>query len=194
MSVKMQKTKDLPEPKTEDAKTPATSERLMQHPLLTLREEVDHLFDNFFSGFALGPFGHGPDRLQTSALRRFENAFAGLSTPFEGLHIKADVRETEDAFLIDAEIPGLDESDIDVTAQDGMLTISGHKKEETKKDEDDYHLSERHYGSVKRSFPLPGGIDLGKTKAKYKNGVLTVTMPKKAISKPKSKSIPITGD
>jgi HSP20 family protein len=198
MSVKVKKTKDVPTPETQETTTPAPSERLMQHPLLTLREEVDHLFDNFFSGFALGPFGHsrgmGRDMLQTPAFRRFENAFAGLTTPFEGLHIKADVRETEDAYLVEAEIPGLDESDIDVTAQDGQLTISGHKKEETQKDEDSYHLTERHYGSVKRSFPIPEGVELGKAKATYKNGVLSVTMPKKEMSKPKTKKIPISGD
>ncbi|MEG3618375.1 Hsp20/alpha crystallin family protein [Magnetovibrio sp. PR-2] len=194
MSVKVKKTKDASPPETPEGKTPAASERLMQHPLLTLREEVDHLFDNFFSGFALGPFSHGRDKTHAPAFRRFENAFAGLSTPFEGLTMKADVREAEGEYRVEAEIPGLDEKDIEVTAQDGLLTISGHKKEETKTDEDDYHLTERHYGSVERSFPIPEGVELGKATAKYKNGVVTVTMPKKVLNKPKSKKIPISAD
>ncbi len=195
MSVKVKKTKEVTKPDTHEAEQKSTVESRLQHPLLTLREEVDHLFDNFFSGFALGPFGSSRrDPMHAPAFRRFENAFSGLSSPFEGLHIKADVRESDDVYRIQAELPGMEESDIEVSATDGMLTITGEKNEETKDDKEDYHLTERHYGSVKRSFPIPDGVELTKAKASFKNGVLNITIPKQKLAKSKAKKIPISDD
>jgi len=200
MSVKVKKNEkpqtDAPHPV--DSTTPEPSKtapaQRFQHPLLALREEVDHLFDNFFSGFALGPFGEfGRSTLRTEPFRRFEDAFAGLGSMHTLLNIKADVRETDDAYRIEAELPGVVEDGIDVSVTDGMLTISGEKKEESKEDREDYHLTERHYGSVKRTFPVPDTVDLSKAEASFKNGVLNVTLPKKALVKAKAKKIPISG-
>lgn len=193
MSVKVKKTEKTKKDVSHTVDDKATLDRRLQHPLLALREEVDHLFDNFFSGFALGPFGEfGRGPMHTEPFRRFEDTFAGLAPALGKLSIKADVRETEDAYRIEAELPGLDESNIDVSVSDGRLTITGEKKEETKEDGEDYHLTERHYGSVKRTFPVPETVDLGKAAANFKNGVLKITLPKKALAKPKAKKIPIS--
>ena len=197
MSVKVKKTekanKDLGQAH-EDAAQKDARHHLAKHPLLALREEVDHLFDNFFSGFALGPFGEfGRGALHTEPFRRFEDAFAGLTPHLGQLSIKADVHETDDAFKIEAEMPSLDEDDIDVSVSDGMLTIHGEKHEEKTEDREDYHLTERHFGSVKRTFPVPDAVDLGKAEATFKNGVLCISLPKKALTKPKAKKIPIKG-
>jgi len=193
MSVKVKTTekpkKDVPQ-HADQARTAATPAHRLQHPLLALREEVDHLFDNFFSGFALGPFGEfGLGRMRTDPFRRLEGTFASLNK----MSIKSDVHETDDAYCIEAEMPGVEEGDIDVSVSEGVLTVSGEKKEEKKEDREDYHLTERHYGSVKRTFPVPDAVDLKKAEATFKNGVLKVTLPKKALPKTESKKIPISG-
>jgi len=204
MSVKVKKTekatKDQPKAAPQSRvkpEVPDDSKHPLQHPLLALREEVDHLFDNFFSGFALGPFGEfsrdGLPAMTREPFRRIEDAFAGLSPSLGKLSIKADVCETDDAFRIEAEIPGLTEDDLDISVTDGQLTIRGEKKEETKEDREDYHLTERHFGSVKRTFPVPDTVDLAKAEANFKNGVLRITLPKKALVKSKAKKIPIAG-
>jgi len=197
MSVKVKKTekpqKDVPQ-RADKATTAVPSAHRLQHPLLALREEVDHLFDNFFSGFALGPFGEfGLGRMRTDPFRRLEDTFAGLGSTMSKMNIKSDVHETDDAYCIEAEMPGVEEGDIDVSVTEGMLTVSGEKREEKKEDREDYHLTERHYGSVKRTFPVPDGVDLSKAEATFKNGVLKVALPKKALPKAKAKKIPISG-
>lgn len=189
MAVKVKKTEKPTKDVEQSTEKPSIEHRL-QHPLLALREEVDHLFDNFFSGFALGPFGEfGRSGMRSEPFRRFEDAITGIGK----LHIKADVFETDEAYRIEAELPGLCEDDIEVSVSDGVLTIHGDKNEERNEDREGYHLNERHYGSVKRSFPLPKTVELGKSEATYKNGVLCVTLPKKAVPKSKSKKIPISG-
>lgn len=195
MSVKV---KNNDKPKKKDvahAQDTSTTEWRTKHPLLALREEVDHLFDNFFSGFALGPFGEFRNHsMQTEPFRRFEDAFSGLGASLGKNNIKSDVRETDDTYFIEAELPGFEEGDIDVSVADNLLTISGERKTERKEDQDDYHLTERHYGAVKRKFPIPEVVDLGKAEAKFKNGVLSIALPKKALFKPKAKKIPIATD
>lgn len=197
MSTKVKKdkpAKQAPAPSTPRAEDGAPLSKRAQHPLLALREEVDHLFDSFFSGFALGPFGEfGQGRTVTAPFRRFEDAFAGLAPEMGRLSIKADVRETDDTYVISAELPGLKEEDIEVSVSDGLLTIRGEKHDEKTEDREDHHLTERHYGLVKRSFPVPDTVDLAKAEAHFKNGVLNIALPKKALAKAKAKKIPITG-
>lgn len=192
MSLKVKKNEKAKKDVSQTADSGAVAHRT-QHPLLALREEVDHLFDNFFSGFALGPFGEfGRSRPHIEPFRRFEDAFAGLSSGMGKLHIKSDVSETDDIYRIEAELPGLEEDDISVSVTDRLLTITGEKKDETKDEREDYHLAERHYGSVTRTFPIPEEVDLSKSKASFKNGVLSITLPKKAQAKPKAQNIPIS--
>ena len=89
-----------------------------------------------------------------------------------------DIVDKEKAYEITAELPGMDESNIDVKFSDGTLTIKGEKREEKEEKKKDYYLSERRYGSFQRSFSVPDGVDADKIEASFKNGVLTVTLPK----------------
>jgi len=90
-----------------------------------------------------------------------------------------DLSEKEGKYLLKAELPGMTKDDISVTYEDGVVTITG--KKETKKEEEgaDYYVKESRYGSFTRSFRLPTGIDESKVDAQFKDGVLTVAMPKK---------------
>src|ERR1700730_15274827 len=88
-------------------------------------------------------------------------------------------------------LPGMDESNIDVKFSDGTLTIKGEKKDEREEKQKDYYLSERRYGSFQRSFGVPDGVDADKIEAHFKNGVLTVTLPKRPEAQKSEKKIAI---
>jgi HSP20 family protein len=93
--------------------------------------------------------------------------------------------------VVTAELPGMSEADIDVKYVDGTLTIRGEKKEEKEEKKKDYYLSERRYGSFQRAFQVPNGVDADKIDAAFKNGVLTVTLPKSAGAVRNEKKIAI---
>ena len=105
--------------------------------------------------------------------------------------MKFDVSETDDAVEMTAELPGIDEKDIDLTLSDGVLTIKGEKKSEKETKERDYYLSERRYGSFARSMRVPDSVDQDNLKASFDKGVLRVVMPKRAEAKAKKKKIAI---
>lgn len=95
--------------------------------------------------------------------------------------IKVDITETDDAYTVHAEIPGVPREDIHVTIDGGVITVSAEVKQLDRRGGDEKTLrSERYYGSVSRAFRLPTDIDGGKSKAKYENGVLSLTLPKKS--------------
>jgi len=102
-----------------------------------------------------------------------------------------DVAETDKGYEITAELPGMDESNIDVKFADGVLTIKGEKKEEREEKKKDYYVSERRYGSFQRSFPVPESVDANKIEAKFVNGVLTIKLPKSAEAQKNEKKIAI---
>jgi HSP20 family protein len=102
-----------------------------------------------------------------------------------------DVAERENEYEITAELPGMEEKDIELTVSDDVLKIRGERKEEKEEKNKDYHISERRYGSYQRSFRLPEGVDDSKIEAKFKNGLLTVTLPKTAEAQKKSKKIEV---
>jgi HSP20 family protein len=102
-----------------------------------------------------------------------------------------DVVEKDKAYEITAELPGMDESNIDVKFSDGVLSIKGEKKEEKEERKKDQYLSERRYGSFQRAFRVPDGVDADKIEANFKNGVLTVTLPKTAEAVRSEKKIEI---
>ena len=104
---------------------------------------------------------------------------------------KLDVAELKDKFEIKAELPGMDEKDIELSIDDGLLTISGEKKAETEEKDKGYYLKECSYGTFSRSVRLPDNIADDKIEAKFKKGVLTIDLPKKAITPPKSRKIAI---
>ncbi len=96
-----------------------------------------------------------------------------------------DIYETNDSFVVSADLPGLNKDEIQIDLKDNTLTLKGEKKFEEKVSKDNYIRVERAYGSFVRSFTLPQNVDPEKIKAKYKDGVLEVTIPKKEEAKPK---------
>jgi len=104
-----------------------------------------------------------------------------------------DVTENESAYEIVAELPGMDEKNLDVTLVNGVLTLKGEKKEEREERKKDYYISERSFGSFERSFRLPDGVDSARIDATLKNGVLNITLPKTAEAKQSGKKITIKG-
>lgn len=142
------------------------------HPILALREEVDELFDRFFSNVSFGKFGKGLAEIEP--LRHLEDSFIN----FGKMAPRADVSETDTAYKVVTELPGMSEDDIEISFGDGILSITGEKTEEKKEEKENFHLSERRYGSVKRVFSIPVGIKTDKITASFNNGVLDIEMPK----------------
>ncbi len=101
--------------------------------------------------------------------------------------------EKENAYELTGELAGMDESNIELKVAGGVLTIKGEKKEEKEEKGADYVLSERRFGSIQRSIPLPEGIDLERIEASFKKGVLTVTMPKTPEAQKSERKIAIKG-
>ena len=122
------------------------------------------------------------DGLSNEFNKLFENFFSlgGRDTelmPFEWKPV-TNLREDNGNYVVEAEIPGMKKEDIKVSYKDGYLTISGERKEEEQKKEENSHLMERNYGSFCRTFSLLEGIKEDKVDASYKDGVLTVVLPK----------------
>jgi HSP20 family protein len=161
--------------RNEESKTERPTE---WRPFESLRREVEHLFDDFQLGPWRSPFGR-------TLFEPFRRGEMGWKTP------AVDVVEKEKAYEITAELPGMDESNIDVKFSDGTLTIKGEKREEKEEKKKDFYLSERRYGSFQRSFSVPDGVDGDKIEAGFKNGVLTVTLPKTPEAQKSEKKIAI---
>jgi len=100
-----------------------------------------------------------------------------------------DIRETDDALLVEAELPGVDKKDVHLEVKDGVLTLSGERRYEKDVKEANVHRVERAYGRFSRSFSLPRNVDAEKVEATMKDGVLEVRLPKRESAKPKSISI-----
>ena len=133
-------------------------------------------------------------------LSRVENRLRRLfAEPFDlpllvepvGWAPAVDVAEQNGSLLVTAELPGMTKDDVEVDLSNGVLTISGSKKEETDRKEQEMHIVERSYGSFRRSFTLPCAVDEAAVKADYRDGVLRVTLPK--MAEPEGKKIEITG-
>src|SRR5579863_10680415 len=103
-----------------------------------------------------------------------------------------DIYETENELVLKADLPDVTEKDLDIRVENNMLTIRGERKFEQKVNEDNYLRIERTYGSFSRSFSLPNTVNTEAIKADYKNGVLTVQLPKRAESKPKQVKVNVT--
>ena len=142
-------------------------------PFSAMRAEMDRVFDSFLGR----GFGRFP------ALARVEDSDAVVPN--------IDVRETEAELVVEAELPGMDEKDVSVTLNNGVLTLKGEKKSEHEEKKDDYHLMERSYGSFQRSFQVADTIDADKVKATFEKGVLKVTMAKRPEAVKSEKRIPI---
>jgi len=152
-------------------------------PLATLRRQIDRLFDDLHLG------GSGSGRPLGRNLFDLEPFWRGeLSL---GNAPAVDIAEREKEYEITAELPGMDEKNIDLKYSNSMLTIKGEKTEEKEEKKKDYYLSERRFGSFQRSFQLPDGVAADKIEASFKNGVLTVILPKSAEAQKEEKKIAI---
>lgn len=100
-----------------------------------------------------------------------------------------DVRETEEAFIVSAELPGLSREDIDITLENNILRVAGERKLERDEKKDNYHRIERSYGAFTRAFAMPSQVDAERVQADFKDGVLTITVPKAAAARPKKIAI-----
>ena len=163
-------------PVTKKASEPAFAPEAWR-PFEALRNEVDRLFEDF----GTEDFWRRPFR----SLARFEKAQKLMASP------AVDITETDNAYEITAELPGLDEKNIEVNVANGGLTIKGEKKEEKEEKQKGYYASERRYGSFERYFGLPEGVDADKIAASFKNGVLKVTLPKTAEAQKPAKTIEV---
>jgi HSP20 family protein len=137
----------------------------LSNPFVSLQREVDRLFDDFTRGFpALTAFGgNGNGSLMPSV----------------------DVTETDKEIEITAELPGLEEKDVQINVADNVLTIRGEKKAEKEEKDKNYRLVERSYGSFERSLELPAGVNADAISASIAKGVLKVTVPKPAPAQSK---------
>jgi HSP20 family protein len=133
----------------------------------TLQEQLNRFFDDSFRG-----------RWNESALTTWAPA--------------VDIFETGNELVVKADLPDIAEKDLDVRVENNMLTIQGERKFEETVDKDNYLRVERAYGSFTRSFALPNTVDADKIHAEYKNGVLTVELPKRAEAKPKQVKVQVS--
>jgi len=145
------------------------------HPFSLFREQINRLFDDFF-------FGREPAPLRAA------EPWYGTFQP------SIDVRESEKEITVSAELPGMDEKDIEVLLSGDALTIKGEKKEEKEEKEKNYYRMERRYGSFQRVIPLPVEIDTKKVDASFKKGILHVKLPKTAQAKAAAKKIAVKSE
>ena len=103
-----------------------------------------------------------------------------------------DIKETENELIVKADVPGLEMKDIDVKLENGTLTLRGERKFEASKDEGGWHRVERSYGTFERVFTLPETVNPEGVKDEYKNGTLTITLPKKEIAKPRQIKVEVS--
>lgn len=142
-------------------------------------------------GFPGGLFAEMHDRMN----RVFEDFWQDFPTvtasSLPALSPRVEVEEKDKAFLVTAELPGLDEGDIDISIAEDSLTIKGEKKTEAERDEKNVHVSERSYGSFRRSFRLPPEADADKITADFTKGVLSISVPKKSDKESPVKKVKI---
>lgn len=136
--------------------------------LSELRNEIDRLFES--------PFGE----------------LAGTSQLLSGWTPALDVYEEKDNYVLKAELPGMKKEDIEVSFHDGSLSLSGERKSETKHEDAEVYRAERFFGRFQRTVSLPAAVAADKIKAAYKDGVLTVTLPKTEEAKPKQIDVSIS--
>ena len=152
-------------------KSSASERENWSNPLVSLQRDINHVFEDFW--------------------HKVENGWNGRSDVVGMFGPSTDVTETDKSVDISIELPGMTEKDIDISLSSDTMTIRGEKKIEHEEERKGVYMSERSYGSFYRTVPLPAGVDPDKADAKFKNGVLTITLPKTAEAQAKVKRIPI---
>ena len=146
--------------------------------MLSLRNEIDRLFDDFGAG-----------RWRQPLSRRVHSLFPA-STEW-ALQPAMELVECDGEYRITAELPGMSTENVDIKMSDGTITIRGEKSEEKKEEKEDYLVSERRYGEFQRTLSLPSGVDADAVSADFANGILTVTLPKTPEAKQKERKVEI---
>jgi len=159
----------------------SASESELLQPLISLRRQVEDAFDRYFHGWAdLWP--------RHSLLKDIEREF-----PFKGFGRMptVDMSENDKGYTITAELPGMEEKDIEINLTDDMLTIEGEKQEKHEQAKKDYHFRERRYGHFRRSMRVPSDADAGKITASFKQGILSVEIPKTGGARKRGRKIAV---
>ena len=145
-------------------------------PFGEFQKEMNRLFDHFSENmFSLSPMRWNMPEISAA-------------------YPKMDVSETDKEFKITAELPGIDEKDIDVSVSNDMLTIKGEKKAEKEEKKSNYYRMERSYGSFQRSIPLPTEVEKDQVQASFKKGVLSIMLPKSERAVKESKKVTIKSE
>jgi len=145
-------------------------------PVMEFRREMERLFDEFLGEFPLSrPWG---------APEREEGAFWP----------RVDVTESDREVTVSAELPGMDEKDLRVELQEGTVIIRGERKEEKEEKGKDWFRREQSYGSFHRVIPLPTNVQEDQAKARFKKGLLTLTVPKKEVEETRRKQITVESE
>jgi HSP20 family protein len=139
----------------------------VEHPVLAMQRDINRMFDGF--------------------LDRFNSPFAANNGAFP----RTDVAETDSEVEVSIELPGIDEKDIDVAIANDVLTIRGEKKNGREEKRQGYYLAERSFGAFHRAIALPPGVDGDKAKAEFKQGILTISLPKTPEARSKVKKIDV---
>ena len=148
--------------------------RSVEHPLMSFQREMDRLFEDLWRGFDVPGVARG-ERVGTMISPRIE------------------LKEKDEEIVVCAELPGLQDKDVEVTLTDNVLSIRGEKKQEKTEKEQGYTYSERSYGAFERRIPIDAEVLGDKVSARFADGILTVSLPKNPAAKLQARRIPITG-
>lgn len=166
-------------PKIARGRDPVPARQGEHEPLRDFQREMNRLFDDFFTDFPLAPnwghWGHG-------------------ALPAMAFSPRVDVSETDSEVKVSAEMPGMDEKDISVEMGEGSITVRGEKKAEEEDKGKNWYRREQLSGYFNRVIPLPANVQGEKAKAKFKKGVLTITVPKQPDDEAKRMTIRIESD
>ncbi|SPH17470.1 Spore protein SP21 [Defluviimonas aquaemixtae] len=152
-------------------KTPGAPEGREPNPLAVLQRDINNVFESFW--------------------QKVESGWNGRSNVVGMFGPSTDVSETDKNVEVTVELPGMTDKDIDISLSGDAMTIRGEKKVEHEEKRKGLYMSERAYGAFYRTIPLPPGVDTDKADAKFRNGVLTVTLPKTPEAQAKVKRIPV---
>ncbi|ACO78757.1 heat shock Hsp20 protein [Azotobacter vinelandii CA] len=178
-----QANQNVPVNRERQSQRPAASSGDLWRPLTSLRQQIDHLFEDFDRISPFWPMGR--------------SAFGSLMEPFgragrEMASMPAvDIVDQDKAILISAELPGMDEQNIELKVCNGNLMLKGEKREEREENSQGLYLSERSYGAFQRSFALPDSVDADNIEAHFDKGVLTITLPKRPEAQQSERAIEI---
>jgi HSP20 family protein len=159
-----------------DRRSSTPARRESGHPMFALQSDINHALEDFWRTF------------QAPAMRGMGSDVLEDDSP------KVDVRERDQEVDVVAELPGMDEDDVEVNVADGALIIRGEKESESEEEDEDYLLRERTFGYVERVVPLPENLELDKAEATFKNGLLTIRIPKQAGQQSGRKRISLKRD